>query len=710
MGKPIGTVFVELDMDKTKYSRAQRTILKEAGVVTMGVEKNYKTLGIKSAAIFDAMRKQAENAYQGIKHSARATADDIVRAEKAKAEKIKAINSEQFGQQKTMLSKLKGWWMAVAVAVGLVAVAAKKLYNAIKEATLVAARFETLGVVMHVVGKNSGYASDEMDRFAIGLEKTGISMLGARQALTRMSQAQLDLTKSSELARIAQDSAVIGNINSTEAFNQLVYGIQSANVRVLRTIGINVSFEQSYQKMAVQLGRTAASFTTAEKSAIRMNAVIEKGSTIAGAYEAAMETAGKKLLSLERHFENLKTLTGQAFTPVMGEIVDIITEAVKGLNNSLENNVALMKFASEAMQPFADGVRGMVEVVTLATGGGERGFWAYFWGENKIDENKRMAEEALELAVSYKDEFKGVGAAGGDDVQAPVGGDITAGDKEKLGADFWQIQADQKYEILSNQYAAEQALEDQARAQSLEEQALDNELEKEYAAQEEDMRKTRLQKIIEDHEAGLAIIEERKAAEIDAMNAIAKGEKAMAKEKEKEEKLKAKIGKAGLDQAMNDSMAALKSLGKNNEAAFTAFKVMSIAKATMKGIESAQSAWAAGMAYGGPPLAAAFTAASIAVTASNIAQIASMTSGGGGGTPASGGSAGASYGTYNADPLTGLPEPAETEQLPAISVNIENYVDSEENRRNFAEWLNDFVEDKGGRLVASESQFAGALT
>jgi len=77
-----------------------------------------------------------------------------------------------------------------------------------------------------------------------------------------------------------------------------------------------------------------------------------------------------------------------------------------------------------------------------------------------------------------------------------------------------------------------------------------------------------------------------------------------------------------------------------NEKLFKIGKAASIAEATVKGYEAAVAAWDKGMDAGGPPVAAAFTAASLAKTGALISNIASQSIGGGG----SGGGGGAASG------------------------------------------------------------------
>jgi hypothetical protein len=254
-----------------------------------------------------------------IKQFGQSTEQTLRRAESASSQAADSMSSH---------------WRSVATTLGGV-YTAYKVADFAKDSALMAARYETLGVVMGVVGNNAGYTYAQMDQFSRSLQANGISMIESRQSLTRMAQAQLDLTKSSELARVAQDAAVIGNINSSEAFERMIVGIQTGQTEILRTIGINVNFEESYKKLAKQLGRSVESLTEAEKAAARMGATMDAGKRIAGTYEAAMMTAGKQLTSFARYVDDYKVLMGQAFGPATSILVSGATDAMKRMQEEI---------------------------------------------------------------------------------------------------------------------------------------------------------------------------------------------------------------------------------------------------------------------------------------------------------------------------------------------------------------------------------------
>ncbi len=207
-----------------------------------------------------------------------------------------------------------------------------------QDAALLAARVETLGVVMKVVGANAGYTAAQMDGFVQQVKGMGITTQESMNSLTKMAGAQMDLTKASGLARVAQDAAVIGGINSSEAFGRMIQGIKSGEIEILKTIGINVSFEQSYKKMADQLGKSTKDLTETEKVTARMNGTLDFGQNIAGAYAASMDTAGKQIMSLARPLEEIKLKLGETFTPVLSFAVLEITRFLKDMDTQLGNN------------------------------------------------------------------------------------------------------------------------------------------------------------------------------------------------------------------------------------------------------------------------------------------------------------------------------------------------------------------------------------
>ena len=245
-------------------------------------------------------------------------------------------------------SKLEGVIKTVATAW-----ASWAIFKQVRDVTQLAARYDTLGVVMGVIGNNAGYSRAQMAGFQTELEKTGISMLAARDSLNMMAAAQLDLGKSAQLARVAQDAAVIGGINSSEAFNRLVVGITSGQTEVLRTMGLLVNFETAYQKAAAKTGRD---LSESEKLQVRFNIVLAEGAKRAGAYESAMGTAGKQALSMERYVENLKVQLGATFQEAYAVVIAGMTSALKGASEWVTANSVVIHELGTAI---ADTIRSM---------------------------------------------------------------------------------------------------------------------------------------------------------------------------------------------------------------------------------------------------------------------------------------------------------------------------------------------------------------
>jgi hypothetical protein len=216
------------------------------------------------------------------------------------------------------------------------AYAAWQIASHVKEASLLAARYETMGVVMRVAGNNAGYTNAKMLELQKQLQVTGISMLQSRNALTQLSTANIDLAKAQDLARIAQNLAVVANINSSEALERMIHGIKSGETEVLQTLGLNIKFESSYKSLATQLGINSDKLTEKQKTLARTNAVIQEAISYNGIYEESMSTAGKQISSMSRYIEDLKVKVGQAFLPVLSRQVADLTRALKEANAELD--------------------------------------------------------------------------------------------------------------------------------------------------------------------------------------------------------------------------------------------------------------------------------------------------------------------------------------------------------------------------------------
>ena len=201
----------------------------------------------------------------------------------------------------------------------------------IGKATLVAADVEELGGVLNFVGQRAGYTREELAKYKKELRASGIAQKETNQSLLRAIQGNINLTDAIKLGRIAQDAATIGQVNSSEAYQTLTDAIVKGRVVMLKSLGIQGTFQAEYKKLATTLGKTQTELTETEKLQARLNLVMKGGRIIAGAYDTAMGFASKKLRSMDRLIQDLQVSIGQFLTPSFGLLVDELSNVTKEL-------------------------------------------------------------------------------------------------------------------------------------------------------------------------------------------------------------------------------------------------------------------------------------------------------------------------------------------------------------------------------------------
>ncbi len=203
-----------------------------------------------------------------------------------------------------------------------------------------AARTQTLAVVTDQLSRVNNLSVDAVRAQVRAVREQGITTQESLATVNKMIFAQLDLAKATNLARLAQDAAVIAGVNSSEALSGIIHGIVTRQPEVLRTYGIMITFEQDYAKVARQLGRE---LTAVEKTQLALNTVLQQGAKITGSYETAMLTTGKQLTSLKRYTDEAKNAIGEGLVPALGTAVHWMTELAKYAS---ENNEQFSRLAS----------------------------------------------------------------------------------------------------------------------------------------------------------------------------------------------------------------------------------------------------------------------------------------------------------------------------------------------------------------------------
>jgi hypothetical protein len=176
-----------------------------------------------------------------------------------------------------------------------------------------AGRVNEMNLVLAQLGSQFNQTPDDINKSVQAFRKLGIETSVAQDTLAQFIRYQIKLTDSQKLARIAQDAAVLGNTNSSEAMQRLIWGITTGQTEILRTMGINVNFAASYGKVTDGVKQNVNAMTEQEKVQARVNAVLKEGEKIQGLYEISMQNPIKVMGSMKRVTEEIMINLGQPF-------------------------------------------------------------------------------------------------------------------------------------------------------------------------------------------------------------------------------------------------------------------------------------------------------------------------------------------------------------------------------------------------------------
>lgn len=311
-GKPVGTMYAEIDLDLTPMERKLKTAYEKTVEGTQKFEQSFKQLGIQSDRMFESQKQMALVSYNAIKNSAQSTAQDIIRAEEAKNAKIKALNEQQFGHHNSMLATLKSNWIATAAVVGSAMIAMGKAWSMLKEG---AEYDEQIGLLNNLATKYKTTADsivESMKRASSGQIANADLMKVALSGIGR------DL-KPEQLINLADAAKTLGDVvggSATEALQNLTQALVTGRERgVIGYTGKTLALSETF-------GELESKMTAAEKSLAMYNMIMIRNLELQQQQKKAVDDTADTIEKVEAKYKNLQLTVSRTWKAIVVSAVE----------------------------------------------------------------------------------------------------------------------------------------------------------------------------------------------------------------------------------------------------------------------------------------------------------------------------------------------------------------------------------------------------
>jgi hypothetical protein len=278
------------------------------------INEAFKTLKLLPTADIEAQKAKIIAAYNEIKNSGTATAEEITRAETAKNKAIFDLEKSNFAERKSLLTSFKEHWMAVSAAViaGWMAINKAADWAKIGAAALQAEEsFRNVTTAYEVEGDK---LLAKMREVSVGAIDESALMQRAVKAL----QQGLNPDQIVNLLEVARSAARIAGTDIASAFDRITEATANQMTRGLKSLGIVIDQNKAYEDYARQLGIAKDALTEQQQSQALANAAIAEGLRQRANMNISLINEAEQLQINKARFDELKESIGKGFVTALG--------------------------------------------------------------------------------------------------------------------------------------------------------------------------------------------------------------------------------------------------------------------------------------------------------------------------------------------------------------------------------------------------------
>jgi hypothetical protein len=224
------------------------------------------------------------------------------------------------------------------------------------------ASVDKMDAVTRSMARSNGLNTDAVMAQVKAVHDLGYSNEDAMRVVQRMIVSQFDLRKAIVAAKMAKDLSAQSDLTAGQAFEVMVNSAEFGTERMLRQANLHVNFTE---KVAATEKKLGYQLTDTEKAQLRFNLVLDKASTVSGAWNSQANKAEAQTGALKREFHELQEQIGETLQPTLESFISDMRDAVNWTNRHAESLQLVGKMVGELAAIFVTSQ--LLSHITLVT-------------------------------------------------------------------------------------------------------------------------------------------------------------------------------------------------------------------------------------------------------------------------------------------------------------------------------------------------------